>query len=63
MSQSYWFLMAKNKEDYAKLRDDQRRMLTRIDYATEAEAAAAKLRLQRLLGIELAIGSEGRKSA
>jgi hypothetical protein len=63
MPRRYWFLTAKNKDDFAKLRDDQRWMLTRVDYASEDEAARAKLRLQRSLGIELAIGSESSKSA
>lgn len=63
MPRRYWFLTAKNKEDLAKLRDDQRWMLTRVDYVSEDEAERAKLRLQRSLGIELAIGSESSKSA
>ena len=63
MPRRYWFLTAKNKQDLAKLRDDQRWMLTRVDYASEDEAAGAKLRLQRLLGIELSLGSESSKSA
>ena len=63
ISQKYWFLRAKNKQDLKGLTDDQRRMLTRVDYFSENDVTYAKLKLQRILGIELVIEHESRKVA
>jgi hypothetical protein len=61
--QKYWFLSAKDKQDLKGLSDDQHRMLTRVDYLSENDVTYAKLRLQRILGIELVIEHESRRVA
>jgi hypothetical protein len=61
--QKYWFLRAKDKQDLKRLSDDQRRMLTRVEYLSENNVTYAKLRLQRILGTELVIEHESRKVA
>ncbi len=43
--------------ELAKLPDEQRRMLARVDYGSEMEAAKARLRLQLKLQVELEIAS------
>jgi hypothetical protein len=63
MSQRYWYLRAEIKEDFKQLKEDQRWMLTRVDYASEDEAIAARRKLERILGISLKIESEITKSA
>lgn len=57
MAERYWYLRAKSKEDLKTLRDDQRWLLTRVDYKSEAEATSARWRLENVLGIDLEVDS------
>jgi hypothetical protein len=53
----YWYLRPKTKAALAKLTDEQRRMLARVDYGSKMEAAKARLRLQLKLQVELEVAS------
>jgi len=57
MAERYWYLRAKSKEDLNRLREDQRWLLTRVDYKSEAEATLARWRLENILGIDLEVDS------